>query len=268
MTMQTTQGARGTRADATMGAETDVDVGGEMSIKHAPDGSLVITHKPEGATAGAEMGAEPITAASVKTDATTVAATATGAAIGAVAGGPPGALLGLGIGAAVDWYRHRQKKAKAAAAIAKARAAVAAANNPLAGLNLVNLKPITMKAITKAAPPAFPKLKLIKMAVSAKTATDPATTNPDPNTVAAKTAADALYAYFQQYPFDRMLGDVFWKAAKTGVLTKAFQTAYNDDKATNEATGPLNVSGLYDSKTAGALTFYTHNPIDPDPNAG
>jgi len=248
-----------------MHGETDIDVGGEMSIKHAPDGSLVITHKPEGTAP--TMGAEPIMV-QTKTDVTTAAATATGTVVGALAGGPPGALLGAGIGAAIDWYRHKQKATKAAAALAKARAAVATANNPLAGLANVKLLPITMKAITKTAPPAFPKLKLIKMAVTAKTATEPTTTNPDPNTVAAKNAADALYAYFQQYPFDRMLGDVFWKAAKTGVLTKAFQTAFNADSATNESIGQLNVSGLYDTKTASALTFYTHNPIDPDPNAG
>ena len=104
------------------------------------------------------------------------------------------------------------------------------------------------------------------MAAAAKQATS--SPNPDPKTLAAKQAADALYAYFQKYPYDRQLGDLFWKSNRTGILVKAFQTAFNADAATNAATGPLNVSGFYDTKTAGALTYYTHNPVDPDPNAG
>lgn len=244
-------------------------MGGEMSIKHAPDGSLVITHKPEGAAVAAEMGAESATAAKVKTDATTVAATATGTAIGALVAGPVGAAVGAGLGAAIDWYRHKQKAAKAADVLARARAAIAATQNPLASLGTVRLKPVAMKAITKSAPTNFPKLQILKMATNANLATHPATPNPDPNTVAAKNAADALYGYFQQYPFDRVtLGNLFWNATKTGVLVRAFQTAFNADSATNAAIGQLNVSGIYDSKTASALTYYTHNPIDPDPNAG
>lgn len=255
MIVQTTPkgDARGSRAKSGPSA-----MSGEFAIRHASDGSLIMTHKPS-APAHAEMAGESATA--VKAKAKTVAATAVGTAIGAVAGGPLGAAVGAGLGAALDWYRHHQKAVAAAAILAKARAGASGVSPDLS----VRIKPIVLKALAKAAP-NLPTAQILPLTMRANAATSPSAVNPDPNTVAAKNAADALYGYFQQYPYDRMFGDVFWKASKTGILVKAFQNAYNADAVTNVVTGPLAVSGYYDAKTAGALTLYTHDPIDPDPN--
>lgn len=250
------------------------DMSGELDIKHQADGSIVITHLPDGGKfsgdpaygCDADMGAEKINAKAIGAKVKPVAVTATATLIGLAVAGPIGLLVGAGVGGAIDWYRH--KKHPAAAAPAPAPSGPVAIDPGLANLKTIKLKPLAMASMTKAAP-TIPKLKLIKMATAAKTATpaSPAAAT-SPATVAAKSAADALYNYFQQYPFDRMLGDIFWKSNKTGVLVKAFQQAYNEDAATNQATGTLSVNGLYDSKTAGALTFFTHNPVDPDPSAG
>ncbi len=108
------------------------------------------------------------------------------------------------------------------------------------------------RAIAAAVPGVSPA------AVQAAASTAPAATPPE---------ATALYAYFQKYPYDRMLGDTFWKSVHTGYLVGAFQAVFN--KAPESATlGAVPTNGLYDSKTAAALTLYTHDPVAADPKAG
>ena len=248
--------------EATQHGGRAPEMSGDLTIQHAKDGGIIITHKPSDASMSGEA---PAAVKKITAKVVPVAATAAGAGIGFVVAGPVGAIVGLGIGGAIDWIRHRQKKDAGPGTGAGAVSLGPDGATVSIPEGVVHLKPITINALTKSAP-AVPKLRLIRAAVVAKAAANPAT-SPSPQTTAAKQAADALYGYFKQYPFDRMLGDVFWKSAKTGTLVKAFQKAYNLDNVTNVTMGKLQEDGFYGAQTAGALTLYTHDPVDPDPNA-
>lgn len=202
-----------------------------------------------------------------------VAATGTGALIGALAGGPIGLILGGAVGAAVDYYRAHKTPVAGGATVSAAGAPTpimaASAGMPsafIASLNAASAQGVKFKTLKFTPPPAAvqsiqaqvpnapPATRLMNIATAAASGVlDPA----------AKAAASALYDYFQQYPFDRVLGGAFWQSPHTLMLVSAFQNAYN---ATDRPLGVLSTSGLYDKTTAAALTLYTHDPVAPDPN--
>lgn len=204
----------------------------------------------------------------------TVGATATGAVIGSFIVPGVGTAIGASIGAGLDWWRYRKahrhlKKGdrvpgrgrlvlvpvggRMVAVSHGAPAVSPAALKKLSPAAAHPLAAVHMAAVVAAAPPTTPPATLQAVATAA-----PATAPPE---------ATALYAYFQKYPYDRMLGGTFWRSAHTNYLVTAFQSAFNS--APESATlGPLKATGLYDGKTAAALTLYTHDPVAADPSAG
>ena len=71
----------------------------------------------------------------------------------------------------------------------------------------------------------------------------------------AKAAATALYAYLKAHGADG--------SPTLAQLVQTFQSQSNTDPQAVQLTGALSVTSVYDTKTAAALTLYTHDPIPP-----
>lgn len=75
----------------------------------------------------------------------------------------------------------------------------------------------------------------------------------------ARAAAMTLYQALKTYgsnPAQGTQGSVAIMAA-----TQAFQNAANSDPNSKSLSGPLPTTGIYDARTAAALTMYTNDPI-------
>ncbi len=166
-------------------------------------------------------------------------ATATGALIGAVVAGPLGLGIGAAVGGIVDLVRHHSLKSPAAKGAPAPHVAA--------------------KPVSKAFPHVTPQ-KAVQVATAAAASPPP--------------QAAALYAAIKEHPFDAMLGAQTYGASWLTTPVNAFQSAYNATSA-SKTTGPLSITGKYDSKTAAALVLFTHDdpsrwspPFPSDPGAG
>jgi hypothetical protein len=78
--------------------------------------------------------------------------------------------------------------------------------------------------------------------------------------------AAALYKFLQQHVAHRVK-DEFWEHDKTRTHVGFFQRAFNKDRGLRMGVHALPEDGVFDRRTAAALSLYAQRPVSSDPKA-